>query len=59
MDKLAAAVDKAMKNPAISERLTSVGIEPIGGTRAEFNKFVAEERAQQAVIVKATHMQED
>jgi tripartite-type tricarboxylate transporter receptor subunit TctC len=59
MDKLAAAVDKAMKNPAISERLTSVGIEPIGGTRAGFNKFVAEERAQQAVIVKATHMQED
>jgi len=59
MDKLAAAVDKAMKNPVISERLTSVGIQPIGGTRADFNKFVADERAQLSAVVKATHMQED
>jgi len=59
MDKLAAAVDKAMKNPVISERLTSVGIQPIGGTRADFNKFIADERTQLSAVVKATHMQED
>ena len=59
MDKVAAAVDKAMKTPAIAESLKSVGIEPIGGTRADFNKFVAQEREQLSSVVKATHMQED
>ena len=31
----------------------------IGGTRADFNKFVAQEREQLSSVVKATHMQED
>ena len=59
LDKLAAAVDAAMKSPAIAERLKSVGIEPIGGTRASFNKFVDEERAQLGAVVKATGMKDE
>ncbi|MEI6115196.1 MAG: tripartite tricarboxylate transporter substrate binding protein [Burkholderiales bacterium] len=59
LDKLAAAVDAAMKSPAISERLKSVGIEPIGGTRASFNQFVDEERAQLGAVVKATGMTDE
>ncbi|MCZ2134094.1 MAG: tripartite tricarboxylate transporter substrate binding protein [Burkholderiales bacterium] len=59
MDKLAAAVDAAMKMPDIAARLKSAGIEPIGGTRASFNQFVAEERARLAAVVKVSGMKED
>jgi tripartite-type tricarboxylate transporter receptor subunit TctC len=59
LDKMAAAVDKAMKDPATVERLKSMGIEPIGGTRASFVKFVGEERDRLGGVVKATGMKED
>ena len=59
MDKVAAAVDAAMKTPEIANRLRAVGIEPMGGTRAAFVQFVAEEKGRLAVIVKASGMQEE
>lgn len=59
LDKLAEAVDVAMKSPAVTDRLKSMGIEPIGGTRASFSTFVDEERARLAVIVKASNMKDD
>jgi len=59
MDKLAAAIDAAMKMPDIANRLKASGIEPIGGTRASFNQFVAEEKARLGAVVKASGMKED
>ncbi len=59
MDKMAAAVDAAMKSPETAKRLKDMGIEPIGGTRASFAKFVDEERARLGSVVKATGMKED
>jgi tripartite-type tricarboxylate transporter receptor subunit TctC len=59
LEKMALAIDAAMKNPAIADRLKSVGIEPVGGTRASFTKFVGEERARLGSVVKATGMTED
>lgn len=59
MDKMAAAVDAAMKDPATAKRLRDLGIEPIGGTRATFEKFIDEERARLAGVVKATGMVAD
>lgn len=59
MDKVAAAVDAAMKTPEIANRLKASGIEPVGGTRASFNQFVAEEKARLAAVVKASGMKED
>ena len=59
LDKMAAAVDKAMKNPATVERLKGVGIEPMGGTRASFVKFVDEERVRLGGVVKATGMKDE
>ena len=58
MDQLAAAVDKAMKDPAAQQKLKAVGIEPMGGTRADFVKFVDAERKRLGDIVKAAKMQE-
>lgn len=59
LDKMAAAIDHAMKDPATVEKLRSMGIEPVGGTRASFVKFVDEERARLGGVVKATGMKED
>ncbi|MBG9386845.1 tripartite tricarboxylate transporter substrate binding protein [Caenimonas aquaedulcis] len=59
LDKMAAAVDAAMKTPAIAERLKGMGIEPIGGNRASFVKFVGEERARLGAVVKATGMKDE
>jgi tripartite-type tricarboxylate transporter receptor subunit TctC len=56
LDKIAAAVDKSMKDPATVARLEALGIEPIGGTRASFVKFCDEERARLGGVVKATGM---
>lgn len=58
LDKLAAAVDKAMKEPATVEKLKGLGIEPIGSTRAEFVKFTDAERKRLGEIVKAANVQE-
>jgi tripartite-type tricarboxylate transporter receptor subunit TctC len=59
MDKLAAAIDTAMKSPDIANRLKAVGIEPVGGSRASFVQFVAEERARLAAVVALSGMKED
>jgi tripartite-type tricarboxylate transporter receptor subunit TctC len=59
IDKMAAAVDTAMKDPPTVKRLRDMGIEPIGGTRASFEKFIDEERARLAGVVKATGMTQD
>lgn len=58
MDKLAAAVDQAMREPAAVEKLKALGIEPVGGTRADFIKFTDTERRRLGEIVKAAKMQE-
>ena len=59
MDKLAAAVDVAMKSPQVADRLKAQGIEPVGGTRASFNEFVDAERARLGSIVKASNMKDE
>lgn len=59
LNAMAVAIDQAMKNPAIAERLKKVGIEPIGGTRASFEQFVAQERSRLQNVVKTTGMTED
>lgn len=58
MNRVAAAVDAAMKAPAAVKKLRDLGIEPVGGTRADFQRFVAEERKRLGDIVKAARMQE-
>ncbi len=59
MDKLAAAVDKAIHDPANADKLRGLGIEPVGGTRQEFVKFVDAERKRLGELVKAARMKED
>jgi tripartite-type tricarboxylate transporter receptor subunit TctC len=59
LDKMASAIDVAMKSNAVVDRLTPLGIQTIGGTRAEFEKFIESERSRLGSIVKASGMKED
>ena len=59
IEKMAAAIDAAMKSQAVQERLIPLGIQPIGGTRADFERFIDAERARLGATVKAAGMKED
>jgi tripartite-type tricarboxylate transporter receptor subunit TctC len=59
LDRVAAAVDGAMRQREIIDRLVPMGIEPVGGTRAAFEQFVLAERGRLAEVVKAAGMRED
>ena len=56
---MSAAIDTAMKTPAIADKLKGMGIEPIGGTRASFVQFVDAERSRLGAVVKATGMKDE
>lgn len=59
LDKMNDALNRAIKRPEVRDRLVNQGIEPIGGNRASFMKFMEEERARLGAIVKSANMKED
>jgi tripartite-type tricarboxylate transporter receptor subunit TctC len=56
IDKIAAASAKAARAAAIVERLTRDGVEPIGGTPAEFKALIAREIPQWRDLAKAANI---
>jgi tripartite-type tricarboxylate transporter receptor subunit TctC len=51
--RLNAEVDKALKSADIQARFVNDGLEPIGGSAADFDKFIRDEIAKYAQVVKA------
>lgn len=59
LDKMNQAVDAALKSPELRARLIPQGIDPVGGSRDDFVKFLAGEKARLGAIAKAADMKED
>jgi tripartite-type tricarboxylate transporter receptor subunit TctC len=59
MDKMNAAINAALKTPELRARLIPQGIDPMGGTRAEFAKFLVGEKSRLGPIAKNSSMKED
>jgi len=59
LDKLNAAVNAALKSTELRARLIPMAIDPQGGTREDFRKFIAAEKARLGPIAKAAQMRED
>ena len=59
LDRMNRAVDTALKSIELRARLIPQGIDPVGGTRAEFVKFLAAEKARLGPVAKAADMKED
>ena len=53
IDKLAGVLMKMPHAPEMKKRLADLGAEPVGSTPDEFNKFLHEETAQWAEVIKA------
>src|SRR4051812_1259209 len=59
LDKMNAAVNKALKSSELRARLVPQGIDPQGGSREDFRKFLAAEKARLGPVAKAANMQAD
>jgi tripartite-type tricarboxylate transporter receptor subunit TctC len=59
LEKMNGAVNAALKSPELRARLIPQGIDPVNGSRAEFSKFLAGEKARLGPIAKAANMKED
>lgn len=52
IDRLAAEIDKIVREPAVREKLLAGGVEPIGDTPAEFRAFLDSERAAYTKVAR-------
>jgi len=52
--KIAADTARALKSPEAQERFTTLGVETVGSTPAQFKEFVASELGKWSKVVKAT-----
>jgi tripartite-type tricarboxylate transporter receptor subunit TctC len=52
LDKLNAAINRAIKSPAFTQRFAAIGDEPAGGTPEEFAATIAKDSAKWAEVVK-------
>jgi len=53
IERVSQAVAKALRDPAIAERMTRLGIDPLGNSPAEFNEIIRTEAALYRDAVKA------
>jgi tripartite-type tricarboxylate transporter receptor subunit TctC len=53
VEKLAAEIAKALREPAVRSRLATLGVEPMPMSQAEFAKFLKDDVAANVALVKA------
>ena len=52
IDRINAAINGAMKDPAVQTRLQTAGLDTVGGTPDEFAKLIADDNAKWGPIIK-------
>jgi tripartite-type tricarboxylate transporter receptor subunit TctC len=58
-DRLSAAAAKAMREPTAVERLSADAAIPVGGTAAEFAKFIALEQQRWKPVIERAKIKPD
>jgi tripartite-type tricarboxylate transporter receptor subunit TctC len=59
IEKLAAAVKRAVSSPDLAERLKRDGIDPVGGSPQEFGAQIAREITQWRELAKSANIKLD
>ncbi len=59
VDKLAREAAAALRKPELKERFLQLGIEPVGGTPAEFTQFLKAEVEKWAKVIKVANVKLD
>jgi tripartite-type tricarboxylate transporter receptor subunit TctC len=54
VDRIAKAVAKAVREPAVAEKFTGMGFEPVGSTPAEYGRFLQKETETWGRVLKTT-----
>lgn len=49
----------ALQVPEVRERLTTIGVEPVGGSPEEFRTYLAGERRKWAAVIRTAHIRPD
>ena len=57
--KLSSAMAAAIKRPDVRERFAQLGIDPVGNSPAEFRKFLENEVAKWAKVIKTANVKID
>jgi tripartite-type tricarboxylate transporter receptor subunit TctC len=57
--RLQSEMAKAVKQPDVSQRLLTIGFEPVGSTASEFDKYIKDEMAKYEKIIKAANIKLD
>jgi tripartite-type tricarboxylate transporter receptor subunit TctC len=52
VERINSAINAAMKDPAVQERLKTAGLDAVGGTPEQFGKLIADEAAKWEPIIK-------
>jgi tripartite-type tricarboxylate transporter receptor subunit TctC len=52
VERINAALNAALNDPSVKERLKAAGLDPIGGTPEQFAKLIAEESNKWAPIIQ-------
>jgi tripartite-type tricarboxylate transporter receptor subunit TctC len=59
VDRINSALNAALHDPAVKERLKTAGLEPIGGTPEQFAKLIHDESVKWAPIIKRSGVRID
>jgi tripartite-type tricarboxylate transporter receptor subunit TctC len=59
VDKLATEITRIIRTPEMSQKLTEMGVDPMGGTPAEFGKLIRSETARFGKAVKESGAKAD
>lgn len=52
VDRINSALNAALQDPAVKERLKAAGLDPVGGTPEQFTQLIQEESSKWAPIIK-------
>ena len=52
IDRINSALNAALQDPAVKERLKAAGLDPVGGTPEQFTQLIQEESSKWAPIIK-------
>jgi tripartite-type tricarboxylate transporter receptor subunit TctC len=59
VDRISAEVQKAVRDPAVAERLVKIGVDPVGSTPAELARTVQADIAQWSGVIKAANIRNE
>jgi tripartite-type tricarboxylate transporter receptor subunit TctC len=52
VDRINSALNAALQEPAVKERLKAAGLDPVGGTPEQFTQLIQDESSKWAPIIK-------